>query len=73
MASWYNELCVCAHHHRAVNTTQKAHSATSVALDSLGTQAEVVLMTASPAPARTPRPHGGMFTHPPTTHTETHH
>lgn len=44
---------------RAASTTQKDLAVTSVALDILVTQAKVALTTASPAPARTTRRHGG--------------
>lgn len=53
---------VCSLHHRAASTTQKALAVTSVAQDTLATRAEVGPMTASPAPARTMRSHGGKVT-----------
>lgn len=57
-----SELTVCSPNHRAASTTQRALSATSVALATLATQAEAALMTASPALARTLRHHGGKVT-----------
>lgn len=50
---------MCSPYHRAASTTQKALAVTSVAQDTLATRAEVGPMTASPAPARTMRSHGG--------------
>lgn len=50
------EFKVCdSLYHRAANTTQRAHSVTGAALATLAIQPEVVLTTASPAPAHTPR------------------
>lgn len=45
--------------HRAASTTQRGLSVTNVAPDTSVTRAEVDLMTASPAPARTTRPPDG--------------
>lgn len=60
---WY-EWPVCSPRHRVASTTQKGLSVTSVGLVTLGTRVEVAPMTASPATARTLRPHGGKVKHP---------